>query len=57
MTKKLECVVVSKICTVWPLRFCQENFILNVMQPMCCDMPILFILRNAVSAVPLSSQV
>ena len=35
--KKLECPVVSQICTLWPLRIHQEFFIFNLMQPICPD--------------------
>ena len=33
--KRLECPVVSQICTLWPLRFHQEFF--SLMQPICPD--------------------
>ena len=35
--KKLECPVVSQICTLWPLRFHQESFIFSLMQPIGPD--------------------
>ena len=35
--KKLECPVVSQICTLWPLRFHQEFFFFSLMQPVCPD--------------------
>ena len=47
--KKLECPLVSQICTLWPLRFHQEFFIFSLMQPECPDIPILIILTTAVS--------
>ena len=37
--KKLECPVVSQICTLWPLRFHQEFYIFRLMQPICPGMP------------------
>ena len=29
--KKLECLVVNQICTLWPLRFQQECFVFSMM--------------------------
>ena len=37
--KKLECPVVSQICTLWPSWFHQEFFIFSLMQPVCPDIP------------------
>ena len=31
--------MVSQICTLWPLRFHEELFIFNLMQPVCPDIP------------------
>ena len=35
--KKLECPVVSQICTLWTLRF--HHFIFSLLQPVCPDIP------------------
>ena len=47
--KKLECPVVSQICTLRPRRFHQEFSIFSLMQPVCPDIPVLLILTTAVS--------